>query len=62
MLHRHMNQHVTELWFVQQADQDAEGLEVMHEDALLLSAAGLTLEDSNHCLKTQHDTFAQMHL
>lgn len=44
---------VTELRFVQQTDQDAKRLEVVHEDALLLSTSGLTLEDSNHCLITQ---------
>lgn len=51
---------ITELRFVQQADEDSKWLEVMHEDAFLFTASGLALQDPHHSLKGH--THTNMHL
>lgn len=44
---------VTKFRFVQQTDEDAKWLEVVHEDALLFPAPGSALQDPHHGLQTQ---------
>lgn len=49
---------LTKLRFVQQADEDAERFEVVHEDALLFPTSGFALQDPHHGLRMQtHNSF-----